>query len=191
MNELVVGTNALTNATIVVGDRFEVFITESGTVYMLDASKIGGSNMPAQYRIHAVNGDYYTCRRWDEVNQAEPDTTDIYVARPFLHRTSRTSELLVEGALSLTANYSYGSNTTRTMNVTGASSGTWNNETQYIRPQIFIDGTVNGVLHYYTIIWAIPTGKHTGVSVAGNDVDLIDMNVDARGWAQIPIDPTP
>lgn len=190
MNELVAGLNALTTAEIKLDDRFEVIITEAKTVYLIDKNALKDLLCPRRMRIKANNGDYYTCREWDGTLEGG---TDIYVAKPITLRNSLASEVIVEGALSLTCAYTYSAADKRTMHVSASTSGTWLDEVHYVRPQVVINGTRNGVAGYYSEIWAMPiTGPaKTGVKVGAFDVEWIDLNYDGRAWSQVPIDPTP
>lgn len=111
-----------------------------------------------QYRIKTVSGDYVTASTW--INSVEGPTRTIL--KPWqLRRTP------FDGATVGTVTYSYTSDVSRF-----ATDGT-DDENQVVVPVYRVDD----------VFYASPV-RGTGVSVSGNEVLWLDINVDGRAWAK-------
>lgn len=121
-----------------------------------------------RFVVKSVSDDHLVCRTWDGTNEG---TVDIKVAKPYiLRRTPFHGKTLTVNGNTLT--YSYASGTQRTVTKSGGS------ETQIIVPGYVATGSG----YQGNQVWAARCDA--GVTVSGETVFLVDVNIDGRMWAK-------
>lgn len=177
MNEMVNALNALLNPRISRGPSDEIQIADGSIFFKLKNTGLGGSGTVTRYRVKSWAASTLGCVTWDGTTEGG---TTITVAKPYKLRNP-ASEVLWFGPPSaaltnVTVSYDYASSFADTQSRFASSTG-FDTEAQSIFPRYIVNDE----------IWAAQTGVNTGIA----NVDWIDLNLDARQWCTIPIDPIP
>lgn len=170
--KVVRAANAFLNLIVRAGKENRLHIADGNAVLELIGGAGGGPNAApfSRYRPKTVESEHYVCRLLTVGAEGEVEgDTDILIARPFEHRNSILSET-IDGQQYV---YTYGSTTERVS--TGPTT-----ETEQIVPHILLEG-----LEGDTLTTIIAAAADTGVTVDGQVLTLIDINVAGRAWARI------
>ena len=196
MNIFSRAVSSLLGMKVVRGDTDRVFVSEGNVVVQLSKkaeASSGGS--PERFIVKSIQADYLTCRTWDGTTQG---LVDVLIAKPPLLRNktpAKFADTYGATAITITVAYTYAATFVRRTAVasvypTGLGA-TYEDEIQDVDPPYNIYENVTDSVYLYPEIWAVKTGKKTGVVVSGSDVDYLDLNLDGRVWATIAVNPAP
>jgi hypothetical protein len=178
MDNLASAVEALVNMRITSGSENRVSLAERSFVIQIKDNgngSGGGGSVSGPYRIKSVRGDYVVCRTWDGSSEG---STDIYIAKPWKLRCSRTQETV--GGVTSTFTYSGSGlgNCTRTK-TTGADS-----EDEYVSPQWAYGASDCDLVWAVSAVTLVLTASPDTASIV---VGLLLIDSD-RAWAADDVD---